>query len=65
MHLNDYNTYRPNSSINYLTPVEFEKQGDINEEFRNKFIEEKKLERRLKSRKIKIWRGDKSVSMLH
>ena len=59
--------YRPHSSIGYLTPVEFEKQWNSSEEFRNKFLEErrKKEERRLKSRKINISRRNESVSILH
>ena len=38
---NDYNNYRPHYSINYLTPVEFEKQWKNSEEFRNRFLEER------------------------
>ena len=33
---NDYNNYRPHSSIGYLTPLEFEKQWNSSEKFRNK-----------------------------
>ena len=64
---NDYNNYRPHSSIDYLTHVEFEKQGNSSEGFRNKLLEEKrkKEERRLKSRKINISRRNESVSILH
>ena len=53
---NDYNNYRPHSSIGYLTPVEFEKQWNNSEEFRNKFLEErkKKEERRLKNSKSSV-----------
>ena len=64
---NDYNNYRPHSSIGYLTPVEFEKQWNNSEKFRNKFMEErrKKEEMRLKSRKINISRRNECVSILH
>jgi len=63
---NDYNNCRPHSSIGYLTPVEFEKQWNNSEKFRNKFMEErrKKEERRLKNRKIHISRRNESVSIL-
>ena len=62
----DYNNFRPHSSIGYLTPVEFEKQWNNSEEFRNRFMEErkKKEERRLK-RKINISRRNENVSILH
>ena len=36
---NDYNNYRPHSSLDYLMPVELEKQLSSSEEFRNRFME--------------------------
>lgn len=39
---NDYKNYILHSFIGYLTPVEFEKQCNNTEEFRNKFSEEKR-----------------------
>ena len=38
----DYRHYRSNSSTSYLTPIEFEKQWTNSEEFRNRFLEERK-----------------------
>jgi len=56
---NDHNNYRPHSSIDYLTPVEFENRYNNNGEFGNKVIEE-----RIK-RKINIKMLNESVSILH
>jgi len=39
---NEYNNNRLRSSINYLTPTEFEKHCDNREEFENKFMEGRK-----------------------
>jgi putative transposase len=36
--INDYNTVRPHSSLNYMTPEEFE-SAIMNEEFRKKWTE--------------------------
>ena len=36
--MNDYNTIRPHSSLNYLTPEEFE-SAIMNEDFRKEWIE--------------------------
>ena len=47
----DYNTVRPHSSIGYLPPDEFEKRWIKDEEFKNKFLEERKRkdERRIRN----------------
>ena len=48
----DYNTVRPHSSINYLSPDEFERRWDGDENFRKEFVGERKRkeERILKNR---------------
>ncbi len=54
----DYNTIRPHSSINYLSPDEFERRWNESEEFRNEFLErrknreERKLKNRIEKRRI-------------
>ena len=61
----DYNSFRPHSSIDYLTPDKFEEQWNNSEEFRNKFIENrrKKEERRLKNKENKRKRLNENVSI--
>ena len=48
----DYNTVRPHSSIEYLSPDEFERRWNGDENFRKEFVEERrrKEERRVKNR---------------
>ena len=48
----DYNTVRPHSSIEYLSPDEFERRWNGDENFRKEFVEERKRkeERILKNR---------------
>ena len=62
---NDYNTFRPHSSISFLAPDEFEKRWNGNETFRKQFLEERKRkeERRLKNRIEKKRRLKQNVSL--
>ena len=62
---NDYNTVRPHSSINYLSPDEFERRWNGHEKFRKEFVEEKKRneERILKNRIEKRRRLKEDVSL--
>ena len=41
---NDYNIVKPNLSIDYLPPDEFEGKWNESADFRNKFLEERKKE---------------------
>jgi len=43
---NDYNNYGLHSFIGYLTPIEIEKQWNSSQDFRNKFMEERKKGRK-------------------
>ncbi len=49
---NDYNSVRPHSSIDYLSPDEFERRLREEEGFMDKFLEERKRkeEKRMKNR---------------
>ena len=61
----DYNTVRPHSSIGYLPPDEFEKRWIEDEEFRNKFLEERKRkeERKMRNMQEKRRRLKENVSL--
>ena len=62
---NDYNTVRPHSSIDYLSPDEFERRWNESADFRNKFLEERnrKEEKILKNRIEKKRRLKENVSL--
>ncbi|MHB1623608.1 MAG: IS3 family transposase [Cuniculiplasma sp.] len=61
---NDYNTVRPHSSIGYLSPEEFERRCAEDDNYRKKFLEDrkKKEERRMKNRIEKRRRLKENVS---
>ncbi len=61
----DYNTVRPLSSIGYLPPDEFEKRWIKDEEFKNKFLEERKRkdERRIRNMQEKRRMLKENVSL--
>ena len=61
----DYNTVRPRSSIEYLSPDEFERRWNCDENFRKEFVEERrrKEERMLKNRIEKRRRLKEYVSL--
>ncbi len=61
---NDYNTFRPHSTTVYLPPERFEKRWNESEEFRNEFLEKRKMkeERILRNMKEKKRRLKENVS---
>ena len=61
----DYNTVRQHSSIEYLSPDEFERRWNGDENFRKEFVEERKTkeERRVKNRIEKRRRLKEDVSL--
>ena len=60
----DYDTVRPHSSIEYLSPDEFERRWNCDENFRKEFVEERKTKekRRVKNR---IEKGRRLKKMHH
>ena len=61
---NDYNTVRPHSSIDYFPPGEFERRWNVSHEFREEFLEKRKMkeERILRNMKEKKRRLKENVS---
>ena len=62
----DYNSTRPHSSIGYLPPDEFEKCWLTDEDFRKRFLEDRKRkdEKRMKNREEKKRRLRENVSLV-
>ena len=63
--LNDYNSVRPHSSIDYLPPDEFERRLVEEDGFKEKFLEERrrKEEKRMKNRIERKKRLKENVSL--
>ena len=61
----DYNTVRPHSSIEYLPPEEFERMWNESDQFREDFLEKRKMnhERKIRRREERKRRLNENVSL--